>query len=624
MPGDLAVTLDLAGSRPFVALVPDVTWSGAAIAARLQGEIAAPRVTADVTLRDLATRGLRIAATKLALDASIGQGFEGPIGATADLQVSGVTSSDSRLTSLLADGIRLNVAGSVDRSGTLVADKADLRAGALRLIGTGSAEKWGAAARRADATLTIADIAAIGAPLGLPGEGGAEISMKLEPAAAGDRLEVNGTSQSLSLGQPILDQLLGPSPRLHLALEGKVPQDMTIASAQVIGAKVRLDAQGTVANRDLDLSFTASVDDVTAIDPAMRGQVMMDGTVYGTMDAPSVAAEVNSPALTIASRSVENLKLSMSAADLLAKPKIELDGMASLDRLPASVATSVVIDGERIAAQNLMLAFGKSRLTGDIARSHALFTGKLALDSPDLTEVGGLVGTAMSGHLSSTLVIDGANGRQGAVLSATGNGVSVTDRLTMQSLDLKAKASDLFGAPAVTADLALLEPVIAGRSLTQVLLAAKGPLSALEIKLSLTGPDLKASAEAEIARSEAGYRIGLRSLAADVKDIHIESQRPATIEIGGTATRIEDVALAVEDGTVHLDGTVAEDELKTRGDDGVPAAVARARFRTRPSAQGTARWRRGSQRHASRAERTFYDHWQGYRRNRCTGAAGRS
>jgi translocation and assembly module TamB len=576
-PGDLAVAVDLADSRPFAALVPDVTWSAAAMQARLQGEINTPHATADVAVQNLAVADMRIGTSGLTLDASAAQGFEQPIDMQADLRLSDITSSDARLAAFLANGVQLTFAGNADQAGTLVADKAELRTGGLLLTGTGQAEQWGAAARKADATLTIADIAAAVAPFGFPGKGAAKVSLKLEPAAIGDRLEVNGGTQALSVGQPMLDRLLGPSPQLHLVLEGKVPQSMTIIAAQLTGAKARLEVQGNIADRTLDLSFTGNLDDAAAIEPGVRGQVVVDGTVYGTMDAPSVVAELNSPALAAVGHRADNVKLTATATDLLAKPRIEIDGAASLDRLPTRIATSVTIDGERIAAQNLALTLGKSRLTGNVALARALLTGKLALDAPDLGEIGRLAGTTMGGDLSSTLELDDAGGRQNARLSATGHAVSVADTLKTASLDLRAAAEDVFGAPAITADLNLTKPVIADQPLTRASLTATGPLSALQVKVSLAGPDLDAAAEAEIARIATGYRIGLRTFAADVKDIHVQSEQPATIEIGATATRIENVALAVEDGAVRLNGSVAADDMKLSATmESLPVSLVRA------------------------------------------------
>jgi translocation and assembly module TamB len=576
-PGDLAVTVALGDSRPFAALVPDVTWSGATMQLRLQDEINTPRLTADVGVQNLAAADMRIGTSKLTLHASAAQGLEQPIDMQADLRLSDLASQDARLTALLVHGVQLTFAGSADRTGTILADKAELRTGGLLLTGAGQAEQWGAAARKADATLTVADMAAAVAPFGLPGRGAAEVALKLEPAAIGDRLEVNGSAQALSFGQPMLDRLLGPSPRLHLALEGRVPQSMTITAAQLIGAKARLEAQGTIAERTLDLSLTGSLDDAAVIDPDVSGQVVVDGTVYGTMDAPSVVAELNSAALTAAGHRADNVKLSATATELLATPRIELEGAASLDRLPARIATTITIDGGRIAAQDLALALGKSRLTGNIAVAKALLTGKLALDAPDLGEIGRLAGTAMGGDLSSTLELDDAGGRQNARLMASGQTMSVADALSAASFDLEATAEDVFGAPVIAADLALTEPVIANQPLTKASLTATGPLSALQAKVSLAGPDLDAAAEAEIARIAAGYRIGLRTFAADVKGIHVKSEQPATIEIGGTATRIENVALAVEDGAIRLNGSVAADDMTLSATmESLPVSLVRA------------------------------------------------
>ncbi|HET6221862.1 MAG TPA: hypothetical protein VFE11_06830, partial [Dongiaceae bacterium] len=437
-PGDLAVTLALADSKPFAALVPDVAWSAAGMQARLQGTVDAPHVTGDLTVQNLAAADMRVGAGKLALDADAGQGLDHPIGIHADLSLSDLASPDTRLTALLSQGVQFALAGSVDRAGTIAADKLDLRAGALTLAGSGQAEKWGAAGRKADIALAIADIAAIATPMGVPAKGAAKISLKLEPGAQGDRLEVNGTTDALSLGQRILDRLLGPSPNLHLALEGTVPQTITITTAQFAGAKARLDAQGGIADRKLDLKFTGLLDDLRAIDPAISGKVTMAGAVQGTFDAPSAAVTLASPAIGLAGHSAQNLNVSTTATDLLTKPQIQLDGTASLDKLPARVAASVSVEGERIAAQKLALALGKSRITGDVAMVKSLLSGKLMLDAPDLAEIAPLAGTDMSGALSAALALDGAKNQQSAQLTASGHNISATDTLKIEGLDLKA------------------------------------------------------------------------------------------------------------------------------------------------------------------------------------------
>ena len=120
--------------------------------------------------------------------------------------------------------------------------------------------------------------------------------------------------------------------------------------------------------------------------------------------------------------------------------------------------------------------------------------------------------------------------------------------------------------------------MIADRPLTQMSLTANGPLTALGTKLSATGEDLKATErEAEIAQTEAGYRITVGKLAAAIKDIDVKSQQTAVITLTGQTTRIEDVSLAVEDGALHLNGSVAPDAMELAATiNQLPLSLARA------------------------------------------------
>jgi translocation and assembly module TamB len=388
---------------------------------------------------------------------------------------------------------------------------------------------------------------------------------------------VTGTAKDLSIGEPIVDRLLGPSPTIRLALEGNLPRNVTIKAAQLAGVKARLDAQGALADRNLNLTFTANLDEAAAIDPALRGQIAADGKISGTIDAPLVATELKSPVLTVAGRRLEEVTLSTKAADLLASPKVDLDGTTRLDRLPARISTSVLIEGERIAASNLALTLGRSKLTGDVAMANRLLTGKLVLSAPDLRELGQLAGTASGGDLSATLQLDSAKGQQRASLLAAGHGIGLADALKTSSLELNATGEDLLGRPSIAADLNLRDPVIAGHPLTTASLTAKGPLSGLQARLSLTGTDLNAAAAAEVAQIAEGYRIGIQSLTAEVKNIQVKNKGPATIEIGAKATRIDHLALQIEDGSVQLGGSLASDDMKLSGKiNSIPLSLARA------------------------------------------------
>jgi translocation and assembly module TamB len=167
-PGDLIIDITLPDSRPFATLVPDVTWSGATLQARLQGVIDRPRIAGSLAVQSLSAAGMRIGPSKLTLDASAEQGFEQPVGIRADLQAADINTPDPPITALLAHGLHLTLAGRADKAGTLVADSVQLQTGGITLSGSGRAERWGAAARQADATLAVADIAAVANPFGLP------------------------------------------------------------------------------------------------------------------------------------------------------------------------------------------------------------------------------------------------------------------------------------------------------------------------------------------------------------------------------------------------------------------------------------------------------------------------
>ena len=111
-----------------------------------------------------------------------------------------------------------------------------------------------------------------------------------------------------------------------------------------------------------------------------------------------------------------------------------------------------------------------------------------------------LAGLPLGGELSANITLDAANGRQSAHLSAKGRRIAAGDALQTDGLNATAAAEDLFGTPAIDADIKLTDPVIANRPLSEVTLNADGPLTALRTTLSATGEDLKVTADAEVAQ----------------------------------------------------------------------------------------------------------------------------
>jgi translocation and assembly module TamB len=71
--------------------------------------------------------------------------------------------------------------------------------------------------------------------------------------------------------------------------------------------------------------------------------------------------------------------------------------------------------------------------------------------------------------------------------------------------------------------------------------------------------------------------VTVRNLTADVKDIKVKSRKPALITLENDTTRIENVDLAVEDGGLKLNGTVAPDAMDLAATiDSLPLSLARA------------------------------------------------
>src|SRR5262249_4997903 len=123
--------------------------------------------------------------------------------------------ADPKLQPLLAEGVTLDFAGALDKSGTVKADRLNLHAGAVSLSATGTAQDWGESRAHLDAKLDVADAAGLLAIGGVKGGGALHLDATLEKTGEALAAKLDAQTKALSLGIDAADRLLGAAPHLQ-------------------------------------------------------------------------------------------------------------------------------------------------------------------------------------------------------------------------------------------------------------------------------------------------------------------------------------------------------------------------------------------------------------------------
>lgn len=548
---DLTLRFEAAGPEIYAALLPEATWSAAHIDAKLGGTRDAPQVAAQAMLRDIQVPQGRIGTFAVDLAADAAAGLDQPIALDFKAAGSDIAPADARLAPLLAGGLRVALQGSATTAGDLVVEALEATGGGITVQAAGSADDWGAKDIQAAGSLAVADLAVLQPLLPLAAQGGLDLAFRADPAEGGSRIDLMGAAHDLAFGQAALDGLLGPVPAFSASLLASVA-GATLEQADLTGAALQASATGT-AGTALDLKLAAAITDLAALTPQAAGRLDLDAALTGRPEAPALDLQARAARLAIAGRELRDLALAAAATDLTA-PRVTAEATARIAGLPADARIEAAIQGAAVDAPRVSLRLGRATLDGKLAYDGAIASGALAFEAPDLAEAGGLIGTALRGRLAGELALQGGEGRQELRLTATGAELAFADQAMAQRAEISARVADLFGAPVIEGRVDLNRLSTGGETFDTAQLTARGGLDDLQAELAAEGEGTDLQAAAGIAMAEQRTSIALTRLEGAYRGIGLRSVAPAQLELTPEVTRLDGLALAVEDGMLRADG----------------------------------------------------------------------
>jgi len=566
-----AADLTVTASAPAMTPRPDVSWQSVDINARIRGPFARPDATARVRIEQLAAAGTAVA--HLAADVS-GNAGQVDLHASAD----GVRVPGPRPDLLAAAPLKLDATARLDAPDRPV--RFTLSHPLINAEGTAQT----AGAVQGTVTLNLPDVAPFAAAGGTDLQG--RLALTLRGAVQGDvtTLDADGTL-GVTGGSAPVPALLGEDAHLVAAatLQG---QDVTLSRLELNGKTLSASANGRVAPA-IDLTWSARLADLSALQPTLTGTLQAEGHVSGTQDdlalVSDIAGDIGSgrikPGHVTAHVEAQHLPGApagrVTAQGTLLDSPIDLAVAAeqangalhvAIDRAEwksahaegnltlktAAAPQGTIPPGVRTGQPGTMPPVPPATPAGSQAPLVPIPQGKLQLRMTRLADLAPLIGKDLSGSVTATL---DSNANQ-ARLSLDARDASLPGTASIGRAALAATIADPATRPVVDGTLAL-DGVSAGAVHGAVArLAAKGPQDALGLKLTATLPGFQGS-DARVAAGGTldvpGKVLALASLQADWKQLPVRLLAPVRIGFADGVS-LDRLRLGLRQGVLEVSG----------------------------------------------------------------------
>ena len=556
-----AADLDLSAHAPAMAPRADVSWRSVALALHVHGKWTEPQARGRLTIDGLAAGGAAVRLVVATVDGDLGAVR---LRATAD----GVRLPGPAAELLAAAPVTLTADAHLHAPGRPVTF-----ALAHPLIAVaGHATTEGALGVQAHVDLPdLTPLAAIG---GLDMQGHMAFDATAAMPQDGPSLVLDG-GFAVTGGTAPLPGLLGPDGHLTaaLALHGA---RLDVSRLHLDGHAVSLDAQGSVAQTAMDVSWQAALPDLTVLAASVQGELHGSGRVQGQ---PADFATEADLAGEIASALVPRgpIELSLALHGLPGAPAGSLTAQGSLDGAPLALAATAQRQENGAVSLDIGKADWKSlHAEGALTLAPAadLPAGKIALRMDRLDDLSKLLGTPLRGAITAEATMAGAQAR----LTATLRHAALPGTAAVGRADLDVRVGEPMGKRQIDGSLDLAGLNAGGVGGT-ARLEAKGTPDALALRLATTLAglgDRKLTASAA-ARVDALARTAtVSALRADMQGETLRLLAPARIE-AANGVRVERLRLGLGLGqaTLEVAGQLAPTLNATATLRNLPASLAR-------------------------------------------------
>lgn len=300
-------------------------------------------------------------------------------------------------------------------------------------------------------TLSAASLTPFSALVGRPLQGSVELAANgtLVPTTGAFDLTLDGQAGALSADIARLDSLLSGETKLT----GRVARDtsgLKLRNFKIANPALTLTADGGYALKRTDLTALLTLPDLGRIEPKAKGAAGVTLSLQGGSGSLDLKARLSSDRLTLSGNALEALVVDLSGKLDGAAFDGNVNGTGQVKGKPLTLSAglSSATDGTR-RVDGLALSVADSRVTGDVALgSQGLMTGRLVVDSPDLSALAPLLLVNLGGRLNADVSLAPDGGQQSAKAKIKTTDLTLAGN-RIASADVDAAVADLLGAPKI-------------------------------------------------------------------------------------------------------------------------------------------------------------------------------
>lgn len=544
--------------------------------ATIRGPVAGPNVVAKLDARDmkLATGSFgKIALTFNATPSgTIGEAGT-RIALTSDGEASGIALADRALARAVGDKVTFTLRGTGNDDATADFDVLKLALSGVELDYKG---KLGRARMLGQLKAVIPDLSRLSGLAERPLGGRAEVSADLDatPRLNNYTATLDGRAERLSVGQAAVDRLLAG----NLALAGRVNAlagDFTVSGLRLAGQHIALTADGSIGRQQSDLKLALRLPDLKRADPRLSGGGDVTARITGPqnkLDADARIAVANATAL---GRPIPRLAIDAVARDLQGALDARVSLVGEIDSKPANGTVALARQpDDSWNLSTLDLAIGSVRLNGALTLDTASrAAGRLTLAARNLDDLSPLALTKLGGQLDADIVLAAPEGRQDVDLNARGARLAGPS-VSIDKLDARIAARDIYGRPMLDAAIAIDRAVAAGETFSVIRFDSKGGPDASAFTLSASARGFALKGAGRLVPGDP-LKLEIASFDARRDGRAITLANPASLSFPASGIEIAGLALMIDRGKVTLDGRAGETlDLRFTARD-VPLSAAR-------------------------------------------------
>ena len=544
--------------------------------ATIRGPVAGPTVVASLDAQDATLPTGRFGKVALTFNATPTGTIGDPgtrIALTSDGEASGIALADKALARAVGDKVTFALRGTGQDDGTADFETLKLALSGMELDYKG---KLGRARVLGQLKAVLPDLARLSGLAERPLAGRAEVSADLDatPRLNNYTATLDGKAERLATGTAAVDRLLAGS----VTLAGRVNAlagDYTVNNLRVAGQHAAFTANGSIGRQQSDLKLALALPDLKRADPRLSGRGDVTAEITGPQNKLDAAARIAVANATALARPIPRLTIDAVAKDLQGALDARVNLNGEVDSKPATGTIQLARlpdDGWNLST--LDLSIGSVRLNGGLTLDPASrAAGRLTLAARNLDDLSALALTKLGGQLDADIILANPQGRQDIDLTARGSRL-VGPSVSIDKLDAKVGARDIYGRPMLDAAIAIDRAVAAGETISAIRFDSKGAPEASAFTLGANARGFALKSAGRLVPGEP-LKLEIASFDARRDGRAITLANPASLSFPKSGIEIANLALMIDKGRVTLDGRAGETlDLRFAARD-VPLSAAR-------------------------------------------------